>query len=180
MRRSLSTPRAATAFVVLVAAVVAGACESPAEPTGAAPRWLASPDPSLSVADAPSPAEAASLPATASPPAPSEPAVTETAAFHGNGGKICGDMPGAPGYKLVVTGAVSCSDATKALMAVLQDSTGAGPGSGPIQVNGWTCVFSRIPHATSATADGFSCWHGTDTAQLLTPDDPQVGGKGRR
>ena len=207
MPRSRNTAYAALAFAVLPAVLAVAACGDAAKPAagpasagpatgpasagpasagpasaGPASAGLASAGPAsagLASADPASPAAGSASTGDGAGTATGEPApATATAAAGSGAKKMCGAMKGVEDYKLVVAGSVSCAEGEKVLWAYFKQGSFVNQHGGAIELNGWSCIFSRTPHATVASSDGFSCWRDADTAQLLDPNDPQAGGSG--
>ena len=187
MPRSRNTAYAALAVAVLPAVLAVAACGDAAKPaagpasagpaTGPASAGPASAGPAS--ADPASPAAGSASTGDGAGTATGEPApATATAAAGSGAKKMCGAMKGVEDYKLVVAGSVSCAEGEKVLWAYFKQGSFVNQHGGAIELNGWSCIFSRTPHATVASSDGFSCWRDADTAQLLDPNDPQAGGSG--
>ncbi|WP_322768857.1 hypothetical protein [Frankia sp. Cr1] len=98
-------------------------------------------------------------------------AVASQAAQNGSG-TDCGAFVGTAEYKLVVKGKISCADASKVMVAYLQQGAANNRDGVHVKVDDWSCIFDQDPTSAVAHLNGFSCMRDGDVIQLVV--DPTV------
>ncbi len=103
---------------------------------------------------------------------PATSGVVASQAAQNGSGTDCGAFAGAAEYKLVVKGKISCADASKVMVAYLQQGVANNRDGVHVKVDDWSCIFDQDPTSAVAHLNGFSCMRDGDVIQLLV--DPTV------